>query len=56
MNKKGMKLIVLMHLVLMGEVTSKIFNKIAHNRRPSQEPFQITNINKAGTTPIVIRS
>jgi len=48
MNRRAcLELIVLAHFCLLTEVTSKIFNKISHNQRPTQPPFQSININKA---------
>ena len=41
-KRRSLRLIILICLGSMTEVTSKLFNKIAHNQRPLQAPFQTT--------------
>ena len=42
-----MKVVLLILLGILTEVTSKLFNKVAQNQRPSQAPYQTIDINNA---------
>jgi len=45
--RKSLDMLLLLYLGLLTAVTSKVFNKVTHNKQPSQAPYQTININKA---------
>jgi len=46
-KRKCMEVVLFMQLTLLTEVASRIFNKIAYNKRPLQAPYKTIDINKA---------